>query len=169
MKKKLLLCGLLALAVPVLWLGSTTTGGGSENGFGFGKQVAGAWIATLDMGGASVDTLGTLTADGNVIISGALRWAGLWENTRYNTTSHGTWTRVGNNGIRTLTLLQVQDNDGNLVFYEKVTLEVKFNKAGTRLEGSGMWQLYEAGIDPLDPQSPVAYEGGFGVSMRPIQ
>jgi hypothetical protein len=174
MRRKLILAVLLALAAPAVWLGSGGNDGKGDDDLGFGKQIAGGWVATLDIEGGTIDVLMTLGADGNVVVSGQLRWAGDdnrggWENTRFNTTAHGSWQRTGRNDIKVLGLLQVQDNDGNLVFYEKITMQMALNKAGTRLEGTGSWQLIRAGNDPLDPKAPVAYGGPFTETLRPIR
>jgi hypothetical protein len=173
MRKKLLLAALLALAAPAIWLGSSGNLGGEDYDLGFGKQIAGGWLVTLDVGGP-VDVVGTLGADGTVTMSGQLRWAGPdgtggWMGTRYNTTAHGSWTRVGRDGISAVELLQVQDNDGNVVFYEKVHMQLTVNKARTAMEGTGLYQLFEKGIDPLDPNSPVFAEGAFTLTARVIR
>jgi hypothetical protein len=173
MRRKLILAVLLALAAPVVWLGSGGKDGGGDDTLGFGKQIAGGWLATLDLG-APVDVLMNLACDGNVIVSGQLRWAGPdgtggWENTRFNTTAHGSWSRTSPNGIKVVGLLQVQDNDGNVVFYEKVGMLLDVNKDGTRMEGTGQWQLIRAQYDPLDPKSPVAYDGTFTETLRVIR
>lgn len=174
MKKKLILAVLLALVAPAVWLGSGGNDNGQDYSLGFGKPIAGGWLATLDLGYAEADVLVTLAADGGVVGSGQLRWAGDdnrggWMNTRYNTTSHGSWTRTGVNSLKILLLLQVQDNDGNLVFYEKVSMEATLNKAGSRMEGAGEYQLFENGVDPLDPKSEVFLEGPFTEVIRKIQ
>jgi hypothetical protein len=119
MQKKAFLAVLLALAVPTVWIGSGGRDSAEDYAFGFGKQIAGGCLATLDIG-APVDVLMTLAADGNVIVSGQLRWAGPdgtggWEGTRYNTTAHESWSRIGPNWIKLLALLQVQNNDGGVV------------------------------------------------------
>jgi hypothetical protein len=103
MRRKLLLAALLALVAPAIWLGAGENGGGQDNAPGFGKRIAGGWLATLDLG-YPVDVLITLGADGSIVVSGQLRWAGSdgtggWEGTRYNTTAHGSWVRTGPNDI----------------------------------------------------------------------
>ncbi len=173
MRKKMVLVVLLALAAPALWLGSSGNGGGQDYAFGFGKQIAGGWVVTLDIGQA-VDVLMTLAADGNVVFSGQLRPAGpdntgAWMGTRYNTTAHGSWSRIGPDEINLVALLQVQDNDGVLVFYEKVAMQMTRNEAGTRMEGTGSFQLFQAGNDPLDPDAPVFAQGPFTETARLIR
>jgi hypothetical protein len=175
MGKKLLLIAVLALAVPAVWLGAGGNSVGSDYDFGFGKQIAGGWIATLTFApGASVDVLVSLTADGGGIASGQLRPAGedgtgAWMGTRYNTTSHGSWKRNVHNELEFMILLQVQNNDGGLVFYEKVLMEAVVNPAATRMEGTGLYQLIKAGDDPLDPRAPIFAQGGYTVVFRKIR
>jgi hypothetical protein len=174
MRRKLILAVLLALVAPVVWLGSGGNDSGRADDLGFGKRIAGGWLATLDIEGGTIDVLMTLGADGTVVVSGQLRWAGDdnrggWYKTRFNTTSHGSWQRAGRSDITLLALLQVQDNDGNLVFYEKVSMQMALNKAGTGLVGTGSAQLIEAGNDPLDPKAPVFYEAPFTETLRPIR
>ena len=173
MRKKLVLAALVVLAAPAVWLASIGNGGAQDHALGFGQQIAGGWVVTLDIG-EPVDVLMTLAADGNVICSGQLRPAGpdntgAWMGTRYNTTAHGSWSRVLPNEIGLVVLLQVQDNDGVLVFYEKVAMQMTVGKTGTSMEGAGSFQLFEAGIDPLDPSAPVFAEGPFTVTARLIQ
>jgi hypothetical protein len=110
--------------------------------------------------GSPVEILVNLAADGGVMINGTLRPAGPnntggWLNTRYNTTSHGTWTRTGHNTFETVTLLFIQDNNGNTVLYEKIMMELSLKANGTKLEGTGLIHLIEKGNDPLDPMAPV--------------
>jgi hypothetical protein len=172
MRKEWVLVALLALVAPAVWLGSGGTGG-HDYDLGFGKQIAGGWLATLDIG-QPVDVLMTLAADGNAIASGQLRWAGPdgtggWEHTRYNTTAHGSWQPTHHNGLALLMILLVQDNDGNPVFYEKVAMQMTVNRAGTRMEGTGAYQLIRAGNDPLDPKAPVFAEGPFTATLRLIR
>lgn len=170
MKRKLVLAVLLAMIAPAVWLGSGGNDNGQDYSLGFGKQIAGGWLATLDLGYAQGDILLTLAADGGLVSSGQLREESPgWMNTRYNTTGHGSWTRTGQNMMSMVLLLQVQDNDGNLVFYEKAKMETTLNKAGTKMEGAGGWQLFEKGKDPLDPKSPVFLEGLFTETLRRIQ
>lgn len=173
MRRRLLLAALLVLVAPAVWLGASGGGGGQDNALGFGKKIAGGWLATLDLG-SPVDVLMTFGADGSVIVSGQLRWAGPdgtggWEGTRYNTTAHGSWVRTAPNAIEAVALLQVQNNDGGVVFYERVEMHVTLNKTETKMEGTGLYQLFEAGVDPLDPNSPVFIEGLFTETLRPIR
>jgi hypothetical protein len=173
MRKKLILVALLVLAAPAVWLGSGGNEGGQDYAFGFGKKIAGAWLATLDIG-QPVDVMMTLAADGNVIASGQLRWAGPdgtggWMGTRYNTTAHGSWQRTDRDGIKLVALLLIQDNDGNVVMYERVRMELTFNNAETRMHGTGSYQLILAGNDPLDPKAPVFAEGPFTETLRLLQ
>jgi len=170
MKKKLVLIVLLVVAAPALWLGFSGSPHWADQAQG--QKLAAGWVATLDIG-QKVDVLMTLAADGNVVCSGQLRPAGpnntgAWMGTRYNTTAHGSWSRVLPNEIGLVVLLQVQDNDGVLVFYEKVAMQMTVGKTGTSMEGAGSFQLFEAGIDPLDPSAPVFAEGPFTVTARPI-
>jgi hypothetical protein len=170
MRKKMALLILLALAAPAVWLGS-----GTDNGLGFGKQIAGGWVATLQMGPQTyVDVLMSFAADGGMVASGQLRPAGedgtgAWMGTRYNTTLHGRWDRTGRNKVEATGLLQVQNNDGLVVFYEKVRMAATLDKNGTRMEGTGLWQLIEYGQDPLDPEVPIFAQGEFTEVLRKIR
>ena len=171
MKKKLVLIVLLVVAAPALWLGFSGSPHWADQAQG--QKLAAGWVATLDIGQKG-DVLMTLAADGNVVCSGQLRPAGpnntgAWMGTRYNTTAHGSWNRVSPNEIKLLALLQVQDNDGVLVFYEKVAMQMTLDTAGTRMEGTGLFQLFEAGNDPLDPDAPVFAEGSFTQTARLIR
>lgn len=166
MKKKLMLAALLALVAPVVWLGSGGSGESQGNALGFGQHIAGGWLLSLDLG---VDVLATVNADGAITTSGQLRPAGAWMDTRYNTTGHGFWKRTGQNQLETVILLQVQNDDGGLVFYEKVKMEATVNRQGTAMSGTGMYQLFAAGVDPLDPDSEPEFEGPFTETGRRIQ
>ena len=173
MKKKLMLAVLIAVVAPALWLGSGGGPGWADNNLGFGQKLAGGWLAEVNVG-TSVEILISLSADGGVIASGQLRWAGPegtggWENTRYNTTSHGSWKRTGRNEIEVLALLLIQDNDGNVVMYEKIMMEATLNRAATKLEGTGLVHLILAGNDPLDPDAPLYVEIPMTESLRRIQ
>ncbi len=159
MRKKMVLAVLLALAAPVLWLGFSGNGGGKDYALGFGKQIAGGWLMVADLG-APVEVLVSLSADGGMMMNSTLRPAGPdntggWMNTRYNTTSHGSWTRTGPKTFESVTLLFIQDNDGNTVMYEKVFMNAALSDDGTRLEGTALIHLIEQGNDPLDPAAPV--------------
>jgi hypothetical protein len=170
MKKKLLLIVLLVVAAPALWLGFS----GSPHWANQvqGQKLAGGWVVTLDIG-QRVDVLMTLAADGGVVCSGQLRPAGpnntgAWMGTRYNTAGHGSWSQIHPNEYAVVLLLQVQDNDGVLVFYEKVAMQMTVDKTWTKMHGSGLYQLFEAGIDPLDTTSPIFAEGTFTQTARLI-
>jgi hypothetical protein len=173
MKKKLQLAVLLAVAAPALWLGFGGSPNWADRNQDFGQKLAGGWVVTIDIG-QPADVLMTLAADGGVIFSGQLRSAGpdntgAWMGTRYNTTAHGSWRRIMPNKIELVVLLQVQDNDGGLVFYEKVAMQMALDKTRTTMEGTGGFQLFEAGIDPLDPNAPVFVEGPFTETARLIR
>ena len=170
MKKKLILAVLIAVAAPALWLGSGGKPGWADNNLGFGQKLAGAWLAQLTVGADSGEILISLNADGGMNASGQLRPAGppcvaadgctssgtgAWMNTRFNTTAHGSWKRTGPNEIAVVALLLIQDNDGNVVMYEKVWMEATLNGAATTLEGSGLIHLILIGNDPLDPEAPA--------------
>jgi hypothetical protein len=159
MRKKMVLAVLLALVAPVVWLGSTGKGGREDHDLGFGEQIAGGWLFVADLG-APVEILINLSADGGMMINSTLRPAGTnntgaWMNTRYNTTSHGSWKRTGPKTFESVTLLLIQDNDGNTVMYEKVFMKATVNRDGSRLQGTGLIYLIEQGNDPLDPVAPV--------------
>ncbi|MBN2507759.1 MAG: hypothetical protein JXQ71_13810 [Verrucomicrobia bacterium] len=159
MRKKMVLAGLLALAAPAVWLGFTEYGSQGDYALGFGKQIAGGWLMVVDVG-SPVEVLVSLSADGGVMMNSALRPAGPnntggWLDTRYNTTSHGSWKRTGPKTFEAVTLLFIQDNDGNLVMYEKVFMNAALNDEGTRFEGTGLIHLIQQGNDPLDPAAPV--------------
>jgi hypothetical protein len=187
MKKKPMLAVLIAVVAPALWLGSGGGPGWADNNLGFGQKLAGGWLAEVNVG-APVEILISLSADGGVIASGQLRWAGPpcvvnegeadectasgtggWESTRYNTTSHGSWKRTGRNEIEVLALLLIQDNDGNVVMYEKIRMEATLNRAATTLEGSGQVQLILAGNDPLAADAPVFVAIPMTETLRRIQ
>ena len=159
MRKKMVLAVLLALVAPAVWLGSSGKGGGSDYALGFGKQIAGGWLMVADLG-YPVEVLISLSADGGMMMNSTLRTAGPnntgdWMNTRYNTTSHGSWKRTGPKTFESVTLLFIQDNDGNTVMYEKVFMNGTLNHDGTGLTGTGLIHLIEQGHDPLDPAAPV--------------
>lgn len=165
---------LLALVAPAVWLGSGGNDGRGDDALGFGKQIAGGWLMVADVG-YPVEVLISLSADGGIIMNSTLRPAGdsgkgAWLGTRYNTTSHGSWTRTGPNKFETVTLLLIQDNDGNTVMYEKVMLKLALNRHGTKLEGNGLIYLIEQGNDPLDPSAPVLFPIPVPtVTARPIR
>lgn len=161
MRKKIAVAVLLALAAPAIWLGFSGNEGGEDYGLGFGKQFAGGWLMTADLG-SPVEVLVSLSADGGVTMNSTLRPAGPnntggWLNTRYNTTSHGTWKRTGPKSFETITLMFVQDNDGNTVMYEKVMMQLTLTVKGG-LDGSGRIHMINAGNDPLDAEAPVAFD-----------
>jgi hypothetical protein len=174
MRKKLILAVLLALAAPAVWLGFSGDAGEGDYALGFGKKIAGGWIMTADIG-YPVEILVSFTADGGMMMNSTLRPAGpngtgAWMNTRYNTTSHGSWKRTGPKAFEGVTLLLIQDNDGNTVMYEKVILAMTLNHDGTRLEGSGLIHLIEKGLDPLDPEVPVLFSQPVpSANGRPIR
>jgi len=184
MKKKLILAVLIAVVAPALWLGSGGKPGWADNNLGFGQKLAGGWLAKLTVGADSGEILISLGADGGVIASGQLRWAGPpcvaadgctssgtggWMNTRFNTTAHGSWKRTGHNEIEALVLILIQDNDGNVVMYEKVRMEATLNRAATMLEGTGLIHLILVGNDPLDPEAPALAEIPMTETFRRIQ
>ena len=159
MRKKMVLAVLLALVAPAVWLGSGGNDGGGDYALGFGKQIAGGWLMAADIG-YPVEVLVSLSADGGMMMNSTLRPAGPnntggWMNTRYNTTSHGSWKRTGPKTFESVTLLLIQDNDGNTVMYEKVFMNGTLNHDGTGLAGTGLIHLIEQGNDPLDPAAPV--------------
>jgi hypothetical protein len=159
MRKKLILAVLLAVAAPAVWLGFTGDAGEGDYALGFGKKIAGGWVLAADVG-YPVEVLVSITADGGMMMNSTLRPAGPngtggWMNTRYNTTSHGSWKRIAPKTFEGVTLLLIQDNDGNTVMYEKVMLVMTLNDEETRLQGSGLIHLIEKGQDPLDPAAPV--------------
>ena len=159
MRKKMVLAVLLALVAPAVWLGSTGKGGQEDHDLGFGQQIAGGWLFVADLG-APVEILINLSADGGMMMNSTLRPAGTnntgaWMNTRYNTTSHGSWKRTGPKTLESFTLLLIQDNDGNTVMYEKVFMNATVNRDGSRLQGTGLIYLIEQGNDPLDPAAPA--------------
>ncbi len=174
MRKKMVLAVLLALAAPVLWLGSGGNGGGEEHALGFGKQIAGGWLLVADLG-APVEVLISLSADGGMMMNSTLRPAGPnntggWMNTRYNTTSHGSWKRTGPRTFESVTLLLIQDNDGNTVMYEKVFMNGTLSRDGAGLTGTGLIHLIEQGNDPLDPAAPVLVSSTVpSFTARPIR
>jgi hypothetical protein len=172
MKRKLILAAFIAVLSPALWLGFGQQEEGPDYAFGMGKKIAGGWVVTLNIG-QPVDVLMTLAADGGVVASGQLRPAGpndtgAWMGTRYNTTAHGSWSRIHRNEIEVVVLLQVQNIDGSLVFYEKVVMQMTLEKTGTAMEGTGSFQLFEAGIGPMDPGAPVFAQGPFTQTARLI-
>jgi hypothetical protein len=159
MRNKMVLAVLLALVAPVVWLGSTGKGGREDHDLGFGEKIAGGWLMAADVG-YPVEVLVNLMADGGMMMNSSLRPAGTnntgaWMNTRYNTTSHGSWKRTGPKTFESVTLLLIQDNDGNTVMYEKVFMNGTVNRNGTGLKGTGLIYLIEQGNDPLDPAAPV--------------
>lgn len=161
MKKKLLLAAACVMAASLLWLGAGGGPGWTDRNLGFGQKVAGGWLMVADVG-TPVEIMVNLAADGGAMFNGTLRPAGPdntggWMGTRYNTTSHGTWTRTGHNTFEMVTLLFIQDNDGNTVLYEKVMMELALKAGGTKLEGTGLIHLIEQGNDPLDSASPVLF------------
>lgn len=174
MRKNLILAVLLALVAPAVWLGSGGNGGGSDNDLGFGKQIAGGWLMVADIG-YPVEVLISISADGGIMMNSTLRPAGPdntgdWLGTRYNTTSHGSWKRTGHNKFETLTLMFIQDNDGNPVMYEKVMFSLALNRPGCRLEGTGLIHLIDKAEDPLDPSAPVFYSLPVPtVTARPVR
>ena len=174
MRKKMVLAMLLALIAPAIWLGFSENGGEGDHALGFGKQIAGGWLIVADLG-SPVDVLVSFSADGGMMMMSSLRSAGPnntggWMNTRYNTTSHGSWTRTGPKTLESVTLLLIQDNDGNTVMYEKVFLYGALNNDGTRLEGTGLIHLIEQGNDPLDPDAPVLFTQSVpSFTARPIR
>ena len=174
MRKKMVLAVLLALAAPALWLGFSGNGGGGDYALGFGKQIAGGWLMAADVG-YPVEVLVSLSADGGMMMNSTLRTAGPnntgdWMNTRYNTTSHGSWKRTGPKTFESVTLLFIQDNDGNTVMYEKVFMNAALNDDGTRLEGTGLIHLIEQGNDPLDPAAPVLFtQAVSSFTARPVR
>jgi hypothetical protein len=173
MKKKLMLAVLIAVVAPALWLGSGGGPGWADNNLGFGQKLAGGWLAEVNVG-TSAEILISLSADGGIIASGQLRPGGKdgfggWMGTRFNTTAHGSWKRTGHNKIEVLALLLIQDNDGNVVMYEKIRMEATLNRAATTLEGSGQVQLILAGNDPLDPDAPVLAAIPMTETLRRIQ
>ena len=174
MKKKLLLATLVAVLAPALWLGFGRQDEGQDYAFGMGQKLAGVWLLTGNVPNP-VEVFVSLSADGGMMMNSTLRPAGpnntgAWLNTRYNTTSHGTWRRTGHNKIESVTLLFIQDNDGNTVMYEKVMLELTLDARGNKLEGGGLIHLIEQGNDPLDPAAPVLYAIPVqAASGRPIR
>jgi hypothetical protein len=174
MRKKMVLAVLLALAAPALWLGFRGNGGEGDYALGFGKQIAGGWLFVADLG-APVEGLISFSADGGAMMCSTLRPAGPnntggWMNTRYNTTSHGSWKRTGPKTLESVTLLFIQDNDGNTVMYEKVFLYGVLNDDGTGLEGTGLIHLIAQGNDPLDPAVPVLFSQAVpSFTARPIR
>ena len=174
MRKKMVLAVLLALAAPAIWLGFSGNDGEGNYALGFGKQIAGGWLMAADIG-YPVEVLISLSADGGMMMNSTLRPAGPnntgdWMNTRYNTTSHGSWKRTGPKTFESVTLLFIQDNDGNTVMYEKVFMNATLNDHGTRLEGTALIHLIEQGNDPLDPVAPALVSIPVpSVTARPIR
>ena len=174
MRKKMVLAVLLALVAPAVWLGSSGNSGEGDHALGFGKQIAGGWLFVADLG-SPVEGLISFSADGGTMMCSSLRPAGPnntggWMNTRYNTTSHGSWKRTGPKTVESVTLLFIQDNDGNTVMYEKVFLNGTLNDHGTKIEGTGLIQLIAQGNDPLDPAAPVLVSITVpSFSARPIR
>ena len=174
MKKKLILAALVAVLAPALWLGFGRQDDGPDYAFGMGQKLAGGWLLEANVPDP-IEVLVSLSADGGMMMNSTLRPAGAnntggWLNTRYNTTSHGSWKRTGHNRIEGVTLLLIQDNDGNTVMYEKVMLELTLKAGGTKLEGIGLIHLIEQGNDPLDPNVPVKFAIPVPVATgRPIR
>jgi hypothetical protein len=174
MRKNMVLAVLLALAAPAIWLGSSGNGDEGDYALGFGKQIAGGWLMAADIG-YPVEVLISLSADGGMMMNSTLRPAGPnntggWMNTRYNTTSHGSWKRTGPKTFESVTLLLIQDNNGNTVMYEKVLMNAALSPDGTRLEGTGLIHLIAQGNDPLDPAAPVLFTQAVpSFTARPIR
>ena len=174
MRKKMVLAVLLVLAAPAIWLGFSGNDGEGNYALGFGKQIAGGWLFVADLG-SPVEGLISFSADGGTMMCSTLRPAGPintggWMNTRYNTTSHGSWKRTGPKTFESVTLLFIQDNDGNTVMYEKVFLYGALNDDGAKVEGTGLIHLIEQGNDPLDPAAPILVSiPVLGFTARPIR
>ena len=110
--------------------------------------------------GYPVEVLISISADGGMMMNSTLRPAGPdntggWMNTRYNTTSHGSWKQTRPKTFESVTLLFIQDNDGNTVMYEKAFMNAALKDDGTGFEGTALIHLIEQGNDPLDPAAPV--------------
>jgi hypothetical protein len=166
MNKKLAWVILVAVMAPALWLGSGGKPGWADANQGFGQKVAGAWLLVVDVG-YEAQGLINFNADGCIIQNGQLRPVGDSLG-RYNSTGHGSWVRTGPNQIEGVVLLQIQDNNGNLVMYERAKVAAVLNKSATAMEGSGIIHLIELDYDPLDPNAP-GIEIPATVSLRRIR
>jgi len=161
---------LIALAAAALGVAFSVGGSGNQDGwgqgnsnapFGFGQQIAGAWLGVTDSGNGPFEFVMQLSADGNLLMNNTV----INDGNNNLTTAVGVWKRTGVRTIAMTALIRIVDPNGDLLFYEKVVGELAI--AGDELSGKAEGRVYLPNQDPLDPKEvPVQLLSGPVVGRR---
>ena len=154
-KAAILSCVVLSVVcIAVVLRGSAGPGAAAAprpgHSIGFGLRLAGAWHAVMDMGAGTTEWVVGITADGVVIGNDTSRQGGM----NQLRTGIGSWKRIGQNSAASTSLVLIENPDGNLIFYERVVLEITLD--GDEFSGSAKGYVYLPDQDPWDPaETPI--------------
>lgn len=121
----------------------------AENESDFGRSVEGSWYGSFDAPGfGSVPVLATLGREGTLTTTDGTDFAG-----GFQSGTHGSWVRVGANGIG-LTLLGLSfDMAGNFTGYTRTRGNARFTGGRDTMTGNFRTDFFQPGQDPLDPSA----------------
>ena len=120
----------------------------------FASNVAGSFLATVDLPNGRIQSLITLTRDGRVLGSRQIQLGFLLNEGSRQGIEHGTWTTDSKEDreVTTVGLWFTFDGDGNPTGIMKVRMDGTFDETFSELTGTKTAWFFNPGQDPLNDQ-----------------